>query len=145
MITLEHTEFINASVEKVFAFISNPLNDTQWMSQLKRVKILTEVSYGKGTRYRHIFDALGQRTDIVWEVTEFIPNQKISVRGETEGVAVEGTIEFSAEGSGTRLHGKGAGTLTGLAKAMEPFVRQFAKPLLDTSFGALKKILEQSA
>lgn len=145
MITLEYTEFINAPVEKVFAFVSNPLNDTQWMSQLKRVKILSETPFGKGTRYRHIFDALGQRTDIEWEVTEYVPNSRISIRGATEGVAVKGTLEFSADGEGTRLHGKGTGTLSGMAKAMEPFVRQFAKPLLETSFGALKKILEQSA
>ena len=54
MFKLEVSEVINRPVEEVFAYISNPENDSLWQSDTAETEITSEGPIGVGTTYRDV-------------------------------------------------------------------------------------------
>src|SRR3954454_19138873 len=91
---VRHTVAISAPAEKVFAFLDVPENTLALISQLVEVKQVTPLSNG-GYRLRLV--TLGRRGKLcewVSEHVERVPNERVTVRAQTEGLTTTATRIF---------------------------------------------------
>jgi uncharacterized membrane protein len=101
MATFKDNVFINAPVEKVFAYHTDPSNNPDYWPSFEAVKDIEELPSG-GTKFGWVYKMAGVKFEGTSETTEFIPNQRYSV--ESKG-GIESTFvyEYKPEGDGTRL------------------------------------------
>ncbi len=100
--TFKHSIHIDAPVEKVFAFLSDPAN---WKDIGRTGVVITEVhlnDHGVGTSYSWEARILGLPIRGTNTFTEFAPNERIT---DESTLALEGTwrYSFEPEGAGMRL------------------------------------------
>ena len=100
MAKVERSSTINAPVEKVFSYITDPSNDPEWQSGAIEVRDIT--GQGIGQRYGWTYKIMGIPFKGETEVTEYIPNQRY-VHRSTGGIVSTFTFNFKAEDVGTRL------------------------------------------
>ena len=100
MAKVERSSTINAPVEKVFSYITDPSNDPKWQSGAIEVRDIT--GQGIGQRYGWTYKIMGIPFKGETEVTEYIPNQRY-VHRSTGGIVSTFTFNFKAEDGGTRL------------------------------------------
>lgn len=93
--------FINAPVEKVFEYHTNPRNNAEYWPSFQAVKDIEELPSG-GTKFGWVYKMAGVKLEGTSETTEFIPNERYVV--ESKG-GVESTFiyEYKPEGEGTRF------------------------------------------
>jgi uncharacterized membrane protein len=98
---LVKTIFIEAPVDRVFAFASEPANQVEIWPSLVEAKDVERLPDG-GYKHRWVYKMAGVRLEGETETSEFIPNQRFVE--ETKG-GVDSTIawNFEAEAGGTRL------------------------------------------
>ena len=142
---LEHSVTINRPVGEVFAFVSDPTNDDQFVAARISTKMTTSGPLGPGSRFDATGKFLGRRIDSSMEVSEYQPNRKICSR------SLKGPVQFTdcrvvaPEGNGTRLtitlETEGTG---GLFKLADPVVSRLAKRQLEVDLNTLKELLEAS-
>jgi len=100
MAKVERSITINAPVEKVFSYITDPSKEPEWQSGAIEVRDIR--GQGVGQRYGWTYKIMGISFKGETEVTEYIPNQRY-VHRSTGGIVSTFTFNFKAEGSGTRL------------------------------------------
>ncbi len=66
---------INRPIEDAFAVLANLENDPKWRREWVEAKKTSEGPIGIGARFRLYNEFLGQRNEVVYEVTEYEPNQ----------------------------------------------------------------------
>jgi ligand-binding SRPBCC domain-containing protein len=101
MATIKDSIFINAPVEKVFEYHTDPRNNAEYWPSFQTVKDIEELPSG-GTKFGWVYKMAGVKLEGTSETTEFIPNERYVV--ESKG-GVESTFiyEYKPEGDGTRL------------------------------------------
>lgn len=101
MATIKDSIFIDAPVEKVFEYHSDPTNSPEYWPSFEAVKDIEALPSG-GMKYNWVYKMAGVRLQGTTETIEFIPNQRIVT--ESKG-GVESTFiyEYKPEGDGTRL------------------------------------------
>jgi len=140
--TFTYSAEIKAPIEKVYSFVTDPVNDTRWMKYVVFSKQMTAPPYGVGTNVRHVFDALGQRTDIIWNVDQYEPPRLLTLSGESDDVKVKGTLSLSPSATGTRIAMEAEATLKGFISVMEPLIRSHILPTIEGSIQTLRTLLE---
>jgi len=81
MAKVEKSITINAPVEKVFAYIEDPMNQLEYLPSIVEVKDVT--GQGVGAHYRWAYKMAGLRFEGETTMTEYTPNERIVV--ETKG------------------------------------------------------------
>jgi len=84
MIRSEDSIEINVPVEVVFAHLSDPMNMVEDLPSVVEVKDIR--GQGKGMTYTVIYKVLGVRLFMPCEVTEYIPQKRITIRSEKTNV-----------------------------------------------------------
>jgi len=92
---------INAPVEKVFDYISEPTNLPEIWPSLVEVKDVQKLPSG-GTRNRWVYKMAGIRLKGTSEDTEYVPNQRI-VSKTKGGAESTQTWMFQPEAGGTKV------------------------------------------
>lgn len=92
---------INASVDKVFAYITDPANEMEWFPSITDIRDIK--GQGVGQKYGYTFKMAGLPLKGESEVIEYIPNQRY-VTKSMGGIRSTWTWTFSPEDSGTRLN-----------------------------------------
>lgn len=87
----------------VFAFVCEPRNDSDWLTNVGDVQWLTPGPFRTGSRFREFPIFLGARVQMEWEVTDFDPTGHFAGRSISAPVAFERSIDCEATGCGTRL------------------------------------------
>ncbi len=101
MIRLERSVTINAPVEKVFAYIEDPMSELEWLPSLMEVKDV--VGQGAESHYRWTYKMAGLRLEGESTTTEYIPNRRIVT--QTKGGAVSTwTWTFEPHDGGTKAN-----------------------------------------
>jgi len=100
MAKVERSNTINAPVEKVFAYITDPANEMEWLPGITDVRDIT--GQGVGQRYGFTYKMLGLPLKGQSEVVELVPNQRY-VTKSTGGIQSTFTYTFKPEAGGTRL------------------------------------------
>ncbi|MEF8799635.1 MAG: SRPBCC family protein [Halolamina sp.] len=97
-----HTVEIEAPIEDVFEFDSNPENWTKTMPSLRDLEIVEETE--ERVRMTSVYEMLGQSLDIEQELTVVEPNEHYRVTIEGEEVSGEVHNHFVETESGTRIN-----------------------------------------
>jgi len=100
MAKVERSITINAPVEKVFAYISNPANEMEWLPSITDIRDIT--GQGVGLRYGYTYKMLGLPFKGESEVIEYTPNQRYVTKG-SGGIQSTWTWTFNPEAGGTRV------------------------------------------
>ena len=143
MINVEASTVINRPVEAVFAFVADLENNPKWESNFIQVKRISPEPLGVGTVYQCVLRVPGQRVTSRVEITEFIPNQRISFRGDRPASAKPvGSITFEPYGNSTRVTALPRPVMRGVFKLLEPMMAGYVKRSNAKHLHNLKTLLE---
>ncbi len=101
MATLKASITINAPVEKVFAYLSDPNNLPKVWPNLVEVKDVQPAPAG-GYNFSWVYKMAGMRFDGASETVEQIPNQRTVTRS-TKGIESHFVWTYEPENGGTKL------------------------------------------
>jgi uncharacterized membrane protein len=133
---------INAPVEKVFEYHSNPMNGPECWPSMMEVKDLEEQP-GGGWNYNWVYKMAGIRLEGSTENAEFVENERIVTKG-SGGVESTFVYGYKPEGEGTRLtmEVEYVVPVPVLGKLAEAFILKVNEREADTVMGNLKDRLE---
>lgn len=103
---LEYTMVIDQPVEKVFNYVSDPLNLPEWQGPPVEIRDLQQSTPGElreGDRFTTVLQFLGRRYETPTEVSAYEPNQRLSYRGTGGPVPTQMTFIFEEVSGGTRF------------------------------------------
>lgn len=100
MAKVERSFKINAPVEKVFSYVTDPRNELEYIPSITDIRDIT--GQGVGQRFGWTYKMMGIPLKGEDEVTEYVPNQRY-VQKSTGGIVSTWTWTFQPEAGGTRL------------------------------------------
>jgi len=98
---VERSIIINAPVEKVFAYIEDPMNQLEWLPSLMEVKDVT--GQGVGTHFRWTYKMAGLRFEGESTLTEHVPHERLVAQSKG-GIVSTFTWTFEPHDGGTKLN-----------------------------------------
>ena len=101
MTTVKSSINISAPVEKVFAYVSNPMNTPEWMVNL--VEHTDVVGSGVGQHYHWKYTMIGVPLRGETTVSEYVPNERW-VLDSKGGATSTWTFTFAPHEGGTNLN-----------------------------------------
>lgn len=122
------TERIEAPVEEVFAYLTDPTNEMEWVSSA-RERALVEGDGGKGSHIRAVEQWLAKRLEFLYEVTEHDAPNRYALRTLQGPFPAEIEVTLTPEDGGTTL------TYTASAEAgLKGFFGKLTEPLVTRIF-----------
>lgn len=98
---------INAPVETVFKAASDFNNSVFIMDNVVGIEFLTEGPVQKGTKIKEVREVRGKTIESILIFTEFVSNQRYSVKSEINGILIEYHYSFHPQDSGTVVNFEG--------------------------------------
>ena len=142
---IEKKIIINAPVEKVYQFITNPENWTRYVNHLMSVRDISSPRLQKGTTFRWTYRKFGINLHGSGEVTENIKNHRfgLSMQGV---VPVKERYTFAPDKKGTVLYadikyGIPQKVINIISKA--PIIEKINKKDADNVLGRIKILCEE--
>ncbi len=145
MIKIEHSIVINRPIEEVFAFLNDEQNDPKWQSGVLEAEQTSEGPVGVGTTVQEVRKFLGRRIESTYEITEYVPNEKVSSKATSGPIPFKLSTTFDPVEEGTRVTVVGEAEPGGFFKLAESVVSRTFANSLEADFDNLKAILEAGA
>lgn len=147
MIKMEKSIVVDAPIEKVFAYLYDPVNEPEYMTGVHEVKDVQRLPDGRYT-YTEVGKFLGMDVDYTCEYTEVIPNELLVEK--THGGGTDGSMSLRferLEDSKTRVSMVGESSLHGgpMAKFGESFLAKFFDHGSEMAMEAAKAHIEAAA
>ena len=142
---IELNVVINRPVEEVYAYMSNPENNSQWQSHCRGSVITSEGPLSVGTTFTDVIKFLGRRIESIWEITEYDPNRKVSFKSTSSPIPAKGGYTYGSVEGGTKVTVVGEVEPGGLLKLAKPIIVREGKSEWETSLANLKHLLEAQA
>ena len=101
MAKLERTIKINAPVEKVFAYITNPTNELEFVPSIADIQNIQ--GEGESTTYDWKYKMMGITRSGKSKVVEYKPNERYITKS-SGGIVSTWTYSFKAETGGTQMN-----------------------------------------
>ncbi|MBU0905257.1 MAG: SRPBCC family protein [Firmicutes bacterium] len=140
----KETVYIDAPVETVFAITTDFDHAPLIMENVVKTEKVTEGPMQVGTRVKEVRNIRGKEAETVLIVSEFIPNQKYTVKSESFGITVEYHYIFMAKESGTTVDFNGVLHSKGLKNALiKPLFEMILKKEDKDHLVRLKQYIEQ--
>lgn len=142
MVKIERSIHINAPVEKVFAYQSDPHNTPEYWPSFIEVKDLEKLPDG-GQKYNWTYKMAGMRLNGSTSTIDFEENKLIKTKSEG-GIDSTITYSYEPEGDGTRVSilVEYEIPIPVLGKLAESFILKTNEREADTVMANLKDILE---
>ncbi len=151
----EGANTMSASIEiakspaELWPWLEEPEKVKQWVGWVIEIKPLTPNKKGVGAKARWVMEDRnngGARVEMEDEVTEYIPNKKLSVRlAATESFTGESIFELEDLGGKSRLTSTGRYTFSSpFVKLLTTFILSSAKSKLEEDMARLKALVEKS-
>lgn len=142
MAKIEKSIYIEAAVEKVFAFMAEPSNLPQIWPSLMEVRNVQPLPNG-GYTYDWTYKLAGVRVEGHAEWVEFVKNQRVVDRNES-GIPSTFVWTYKGENNGTRVNLSVDYTLSGavLSRVAEPIVHKMNEHEADVVLANLKARME---
>lgn len=119
---------INRLVADVSGFAADPDNAQKWYTNIKSVEWKSPPPAQVGSRIDFVAHFLGRRLAYTYEIVEFTPERRLTMRSSGQPFPMETTYTWETEGPSTRMTLRNRGTPTGfsawLAPLMEFFIRR---------------------
>jgi uncharacterized protein YndB with AHSA1/START domain len=139
----EHTVVIERPVEEVFAFATDPNNDTLWQSTSLETEQTSEGPVGVGTTFRNTTKFLGRRIESTYEITENDPPHKQCIRITSGPIPGSGCYLFEpTDGGSTRFTQTFEAEVGGFFRLAEPLVGRAIRRQQEADMATLKDLLE---
>jgi carbon monoxide dehydrogenase subunit G len=143
---VEEEIVIDRPPEDVFAFVTDPENDREWVSTAVERQREKEGPIGVGSRIRAVDKFLGRRIESTLEVTEHEPNTRSAIRLEGP-ISASGTYVLEPENGRTRFRWvldaeAGLGGLY-LGRVTDPLVTFIFRRRIRSDLRRLKGALER--
>jgi uncharacterized protein YndB with AHSA1/START domain len=128
---------------EVSEYASDPANATTWYENIKSVEWKTEPVLGVGSRIAFVAQFLGRRLAYTYEVTEFVPGERLVMRTADGPFPMETTYTWSDTGSGgTKMMLLNQGSPSGFSKIAAPMMTIAMRRANHSDLERLKRILE---
>jgi uncharacterized protein YndB with AHSA1/START domain len=155
---IERTVTVDHPVERVFAYLSDFTNTTEWDPGTVRTERV-EGDGGVGTRYHNVSTFLGRQTELEYVVVDHVPGERVALRGESPAVVAHDTMTFvrtvpvpgSVPGAGSSAGtGSREGTTVtyradfefkGMARLVAPLLKPALKKLGDEAEQGMREAL----
>ena len=139
----EHAVVIERPVEEVFAFTTDPNNESLWQSKSLETEQMTEGEVDVGTTFRNTSKFLGRKIESTYQVTENDPPHKQCVRITSGPLPGAGCYLYEvADGGSTRFTQTFETEVGGFFRLAEPLVARAVRRKMETDMAMLKDLLE---
>jgi hypothetical protein len=134
---------IERARSEVAAFASDPGNAPRWYANIKSVEWKTEPPLGLGSRIAFVAEFLGRRLAYTYEVTEYLPDERLVMRTAQGPFPMETTYTWaSTEEGGTRMTLRNRGMPSGFSRLAAPVMAASMRKANRKDLEHLKKLLE---
>ncbi|HZY37781.1 MAG TPA: SRPBCC family protein [Mucilaginibacter sp.] len=135
---------INAPLEYVAGYASNPENASEWYVNIKSAEFLTTKPIDIGSQVAFRAKFLGRQLEYVYEVVEWQPLEKLVMITANGPFPMQTTYTWEKIGSGkTKMFLRNTGEPSGFSKFVAPFMAFAIKRANKKDLEQLKKILEK--
>ena len=145
MATFEDRTVIERPIEEVFAFLHDPANDPKWTVGVSEARQMSQGPMGVGTTVVEVVHFLGRRWELRFEVTEYEPPQKSSIRGSSGPHELAGSYVLEPVNGATEFTMVAEMSARGFLKLIEPIWAPLARRQMRASSRKLKNLLEAEA
>ena len=126
----------------MFGYLSDFTTTTEWDPGTV-VTVNSHGSGGVGTTYLNTSRFLGRETQLTYVVREFIPGERLALRGENKTVIAVDTMSFRSLDAATEVTYTAEFTFKGLSRFVAPLLRPaFERLGTDAEIG-MRKALSQ--
>jgi len=143
---VEHSVEIDAPPDAVFPYLAEGEQRLRWMGALRETHQLTGGPPAVGSRWRDVFEDLGQRIELQAEVVAYEPPRLLRVALSSRVVEATSEQRLEAVGSRTRLttvlETEYKSFTARLAAGM---VTRHAQRQLETDLAALEQLVESAS
>jgi len=119
---LQKTVVTDKPRDAVFDYLSDFTTTTEWDPGTV-VTVNLHGDGGAGTTYLNTSTFLGRRTQLTYVVREFIPGERIRLRGENKTVIAVDTMTFRSVDAGTEVTYAAEFTFKGPSRLLAPLLR----------------------
>ncbi len=141
MIDLEDSVFIHQPITRVFEYVTNFENNSQWQTGIVTTAVTSAAPFGRGSTYSCVNRFLGFRFESEGIIAEFEPNRICSYRFTSGSVSGESRFVFETVNGGTKFTTRGKLQLKNL-KLAGFWVNRKARQQVRNDLQRLKRILE---
>jgi hypothetical protein len=135
---------IHRPVEQVYQFMSVPKNRLRYDPKLIDVRQTPEGPLGVGTRIVEVRSMMGKRGEMVTEVSELEPYQRIGYRTrQDDPINASGGYQFHSVPEGTRLTLNFVANPKGVLKLITPLIARGLKRDIAAGLENIKAVLEK--
>lgn len=113
---------IPAPMREVFPFVANAANDPLWINAIAHSRCLGPEPVGLGTRFEQRAVGAGGRADVVWEITEYVEDRRVTGSSISGAYRFVGGHEFEARSGATLVTKFARFERTGLLLAVPRFL-----------------------
>ena len=139
---VEQSVVIHRPLEEVFAFLADFENWLRWQPAFRESEQTSSGSMDVGATFRQALDIQGRRINLLCEVTEHEPKERLSFACASEHASFIVDFVFEPVQDGMRLTGKGEGRMDGFFSLFEPVVEREVNKQMKSSLDDLKSLLE---
>jgi carbon monoxide dehydrogenase subunit G len=144
-INQEHAVVIDRPIEEVFAFVTDPTNDSLWQAWTLETEQTSEGPIEVGSTLRSTAKMLGRRIEVTMEVTENDPPHRQCVRITSGPIPASGCYQLEpADDGSTRFTQTFKGEVGGFFRMAEPLVGRVISRQTEADMATLKDLLESS-
>lgn len=134
------TVTVDRSVDRVWGYLRDFAHTTEWDPGTVRTERASGDG-GVGTRYHNVSTFLGRQTELDYLVSEFIPNEKLALRGENATVVAHDTMTFAGSAERTTVTYRATFEFKGIAKLVGPLLAPALRKLGDEAEAGLREAL----
>jgi carbon monoxide dehydrogenase subunit G len=142
MINIDHTVTVDRPLEEVWDFVSDPANNPQWQSGVELSDQSPSGPIKVGTRVHIVRRFMGQKIEVVFEITVFEPNAQFTFKSLSGPLPISGSIAMAATDRGTEVAYHATGEAAGVLGLGETIISGLVNKQLGDDLRALKKLLE---
>ncbi len=136
---------INRPATAVSAYAADPANAPAWYVNIESAQWKTPPPLRTGSQIAFAAHFLGRRLEYTYQVTEFVPGERLVMRTAQGPFPMETTYTWApADGGATRMTLRNRGEPAGFAKVLAPFVAGAMRRANGKDLARLKSILEAS-
>ena len=139
---VENSVVIHRSVADVSRYSADPDNAPLWYENIKSVEWNTPRPMKVGARIDFVAGFLGRRLAYTYEVVEFVPGRRLTMRTPGPPFPMETTYTWEDEGGATRMTLRNRGTPHGFSAWLTPVMSLLVGRANRKDLAVLKRRLE---
>lgn len=134
---------IGKPADTVSAYAADPVNTPSWYVNIESVRWMTPPPLRIGTQLAFAARFLRRRLEYTYEITEFVPGERLVMRTAQGPFPMETTYTWAAAGDGsTRMTLRNRGTPSGFSVLLAPFMAGAVRRANGKDLARLKSRLE---